>query len=164
MSSINSISHIPLFTVTSGNGQGLSETTIMRLLALGIDPETVEAETQAQVLIAQAEAAKNSSEQQQKQEHGGNLSEHNLMSEIKTLAQTVGVSVNDHESTDSALNKISIKIDEMAKDHFHKDKVQDYKAQLENLTQRVAKKDKAENNIFNTMNMVSISNKLILGL
>lgn len=68
MSSINSISqHIPTFVMTSDSGRVLSETTIQRLLALGIDPTTVTTETEAQILIAQAEAAKNQENPEQKE-------------------------------------------------------------------------------------------------
>lgn len=100
MSSISSINLISTSIAASSNGKHLSETTIMRLLALGIDPTTVTSETQAQILIAQAEAAKN---QNNNQEQGGHQQEK-------------------------------------------------HKAEL------------TQQNIYNTMDMISLSNKLILGL
>lgn len=99
MSSITSLHQIPSFITVSGSGKVLSEATIMRLLALGIDPSTVTSESQAQILIAQAEAASKQSDSQ----HGGKQQEEKHKSEL-------------------------------------------------------------QQNIFNAMDMVSLSNKLILGL
>ncbi len=101
MSSINSICHIPTFVMTSNDGH-LKQSTIERLLALGIDPTTVTTETQAQNLIAQAEAAKNQNNNPEQEEGGKQQEKH--------------------------------------------------KAEL------------LQQNIFNTMDMISTSNKLILGL
>lgn len=101
MSSITSISHIPTFVMTSNDGP-LKQSTIDRLLALGIDPATVTTEAQAQALIAQAEAAKNQNNNPEQEEGGKQQEKH--------------------------------------------------KAEL------------IQQNIFNTMDMVSINNKLILGL
>ena len=99
MSSINLISsHIPSFVMTTDSGRVLSETTIQRLLALGIDPTTITTETEAQIKIAQAEAARN----QENSQDGGKNQE--------------------------------------------------------------KQKEELQQNIFNTMDMMSISNKLILGL
>ncbi len=102
MSSISSIPHIPSFVMTTDSGRVLSQTTIERLLALGIDPSTVQTESQAQVLIAQAEAAKNQNNNPEQEEGGKQQEKH--------------------------------------------------KAEL------------IQQNIYNTMDMISTSNKLILGL
>lgn len=99
MSSINTRINIQSIAVTAYKHDELSASTKQRLEALGIDPSTVHSETEAQILIAQAEAARqqNNSGQQQ----GGNFS------------------------------------------------------------QRQAE---TQQNIFNTMDMISLSNKIILGL
>lgn len=101
MPSINSIPHIPTFMMTSNDGP-LKQSTIERLLALGIDPTTVTTEAQAQNLIAQAEAAKNENNNPEQEEGGKQQEKH--------------------------------------------------KAEL------------IQQNIYNTMDMISTSNKLILGL
>lgn len=98
MSSISSLNQVHSLVMTSGNPRKLSETTIQRLLALGIDPATVQSETEAQILIAQAEAAG----KQDNTENGGK--------------------------------------------------------------QQEKRKAELQQNIFNTMDMISVSNKLILGL
>ena len=82
----------------------LSHTTKMRLEALGIEPANVSSESQAQILIAQAEAAP---KQNNSREQDDNSKRRELIREAEILA---------------------------------------------------------EKNIFNEMNMVSISNRLILGL
>lgn len=105
MSSISSIASTQTYSITAGASQQcsvLKEETIQKLLALGIDPSTVTSESQAQLLIAQTEAAKNK-ENNPEQEEGGNQQEK-------------------------------------------------HKAEL------------LQQNIFNTMDMISLSNKLILGL
>lgn len=101
MSSINSIPHIPI-AMASSSGSTLKQSTIDRLLALGIDPATVTTEAQAQNLIAQAEAAKNQNNNPEQEEGGKQQEKH--------------------------------------------------KAEL------------LQQNIYNTMDMISINNKLILGL
>ncbi len=105
MSSISSIASSQSYGIIAGASQqcnALREETIQKLLALGIDPSTVTSEAQAQLLIAQAEAAKNK-QNNPEQEEGGNQQEKQ-------------------------------------------------KAEL------------LQQNIFNTMDMISLSNKLILGL
>lgn len=105
MSSISSIaSNTQSYAISAGVSQQatLKEETIQKLLALGIDPTSVTSESQAQTLIAQAEAAKNK-QNNPEQEEGGNQQEK-------------------------------------------------HKAEL------------LQQNIFNTMDMISLSNKLILGL
>lgn len=102
MTSINSISHIPSFVMSSG-GSTLSKETIQRLLALGIDPTTVTSEAQARYLIEQAEAAKKKENNDPDEQEGGKQQEK-------------------------------------------------HKAEL------------IQQNIYNTMDMISTSNKLILGL
>lgn len=102
MSSISSIHHIPSFVMATDTGRPLSQATIDRLLALGIDPTTVQTEAQAQILIAQAEAAKNQNNNPEQEEGGKQQEKH--------------------------------------------------KAEL------------IQQNIYNTMDMISVSNKIILGL
>lgn len=101
MSSISSISHISSFMMTSNDGP-LKQSTIERLIALGIDPTTVTTEAQAQSLIAQAEAAKNQNNNPEQEEGGKQQEKH--------------------------------------------------KAEL------------IQQNLFNNMDMISVSNRLILGL
>lgn len=162
MSSINSLNHIQSIAISSYKGEELSTTTKMRLEALGIDPSTVQSEAQAQILIAQAEAAQkqNNSGHQQ----GGNSSEQELMSEAKTLAQKVGADVSSQDKLEDITSKISEKIQVMANDPSQQKRAQQYQAELTSILQRAENLTITQQNIFNTLNMISVSNKLILGL
>ena len=74
MSSINTITHVSSFVISSGVST-LSKETIQRLLALGIDPTTVTSETQARFLIEQAEAAKKRENNDSEEQEGGKQQE-----------------------------------------------------------------------------------------
>jgi hypothetical protein len=148
---------------SSSSDSNISETTKMRLQALGIDPSTVTSESQAQILIAQAEAAKN---QSNTGEQGGNSSEQQLMSEAKELATAVGVSVSQSDSLDDIIDKISDQIQVMlnSNDESKVSMAQGYQTQLSNISDRVSNVQSTQQNIFNSMNMISVSNKYALGL
>ncbi len=160
MSSINSLNYIQSIAISTH--KELSTTTKMRLEALGIDPATVQSETQAQILIAQAEAAQkqNNSGHQQ----GGNSSQQELMSEAKTLAQKVGAAVSSQDKLEDITDKISEKIQVMANDPSQQKRAVKYQEELTLIVQKANIITETQNNIFNTLNMISVSNKLILGL
>lgn len=160
MSSINSLQSSII--ISFHKSDELSTTTKMRLEALGIDPSTVSSEAQAQILIAQAEAAprQNNSGHQQ----GGNSSQHQLIFEAKELASKVGATVSDQDKLEDMLDKISERINVMAMNPSTVQKAQGYQKELADLAQRANVIVITQQNIFNTMDMISISNKLLLGL
>jgi hypothetical protein len=162
ISSISSSTAQQIATSSCSNSQ-LSETTKKRLEALGIDPSTVQTEAQAQILITQAEAAKN---QQNSSQQGGNSSEQQLMSEAKELATSVGVSVSSSDSLDDIIDKISDQIQVMlnSDDQSKVSMAQGYQTQLESISDRVSNVQTTQQNIFNSMDMISVSNKYALGL
>ena len=160
MSSINNIcssSAIPGY-----RGDELSISTKLRLEALGIDPSSIKTETQAQIIIAQMEAAATSRAHEQKQ--GGNSSREQLKLEAKQLANKVGVRINDKDSLEDILEKISEKLNILGQNPTTADKIQQYQEELESIAQRADIIVKTQKNIFNQMEMVSVSNRLILGL
>jgi len=163
MSSINSISNQTAlaYSVSCNKSEELSTTTKMKLEALGIDPSSVTSEAQAQVLITQAEAAQKESNSGKE---GGNSSQQELISEAKTLAAEVGAAVSNQDSLENILNKISDKIGTMGKDPSNAQRVQKFQSELTSLAQRADVIISTQQNIFNTMDMISVSNKLILGL
>ena len=132
---------------------------------MGIDPTSVTSEAQAQTLIAQAEAAKqqNSSGQQQQ---GGNSSEQELLSEAKTLATSVGATISSNDSLDDMIDKISEKIQVMlnSDDKSQVSAAQGYQAQLASISDKANSISNTQQNIFNAMDMISLSNKYALGL
>lgn len=164
MSSISSISSAQAASVSTYKCDELSSSTKLKLEALGIDPTTVTSEAQAQSLIAQAEATKH--QNNSGQQGGGNSSEQELLSEAKTLASTVGVSVSSNDSLDDIIDNISNQIQVMLNsgDQFKISAAQGYQAQLASLSDRVDSVQNIQQNIFNAMDMISLSNKYALGL
>lgn len=160
MSSINYI-NIQSSAVSSYKGEELSNVTKLRLEALGIDPAVINNESQAKLIIAQLEGAqKKNGYTEQKQ--GGTGQE--LLSDAKNLAEQVGVSVSERDSSEDILNNIIKTLNTMSKDPAKAEFVQDIQDKLIIIAQRVNKIENTQQNIFNKMNMISISNRLILGL
>ncbi len=163
MTSINTICNKQSIAVSVYKGEELSITTKMRLEALGIDPSTVTSQAQAEILIAQAEAAQkqNNSGHQQ---GGGNSSHQELISEAKELAFETGANISGNDTLDEMLEKIAEKLNTLAKDPSKAQQVQSYQSRLINLANKADVTVHIQQNIFDTMDMISVSNKLILGL
>ena len=165
MSSIESCGHIQSLALsTYGQGDILKPSTRLRLEALGIDPSTVTSETQAQILIAQAEAAKNHENSDQQNNRGGNSSQQELISKTKKLASEIGVNIFKKDSLEKMIEKVSHELNLLEKNRLSKEKVQNYHKELSSLTQEAKMLSDTQQNIFNEMNMVSISNRYLLGL
>lgn len=166
MSSISSINSTQSAAVSTYKTQEeLSSSTKMKLESLGIDPTTVTSEAQAQALIAQAEATKNQQNAGQ-QQGGGNSSEQQLLSEAKSLASTVGVTVSSNDTLDDIIDNISAQLQVMMNsgDQSKISQAQSLQTQLASISDRADSIQSTQQNIFNAMNMVSISNKYALGL
>ena len=165
MTSISSINSLQAGAISTYKTEELSSTTKLKLEALGIDPSTVTTEAQAQTLIAQAEAAKQQNNAGQQQQ-GGNSSEQELLSEAKNLATEVGVTVSSNDSLDDIVDNISKEIQVMLNsgDQSKISSAQSYQAQLASISGRAEAIQSTQQNIFNAMDMISISNKYALGL
>lgn len=163
MSSISYIYSSQSASISNYKGEELSTSTKLRLEALGIDSSHVSTESQAQILIAQVEAApkQNSSGNQQQ---GGNSSREQLISEARVLAQNIGANYSNQDSLEILLEKISDKLYKMAKEPSQQEQVQVYQADLENIAWRADILVKRQQNIFNELNMISINNRILLGL
>lgn len=165
MTSISSINSLQAGAISTYKTEELSSTTKLKLEALGIDPSTVTTEAQAQTLIAQAEAAKQQNNAGQQQQ-GGNSSEQELLSEAKNLATEVGVTVSFNDSLDDIVDNISKEIQVMLNsgDQSKISSAQSYQAQLASISGRAETIQSTQQNIFNAMDMISVSNKYALGL
>ena len=155
MSSISSISSTQSMAVSAYKSEELSSSTKMKLEALGIDPSSVTSEAQAQQLIAQAEATKHQQNSQQQ-----------LISEAKELAAKVGVTVASDDTLDDITGNIADKIQAMM-DTGDPSKIkaaQEYQSQLASISDEADSITNTQQNIFNAMNMISVSNKYALGL
>lgn len=166
MSSISSISHSQAAAVSTYKSDELSASTKQQLEALGIDPSTVTSEAQAQILIAQAQAARHQNNSGYQEKQGGNSSEQELMSEAKELASTVGVTVSSTDTLDDIIDNISVEIQKMLNsgDKSKIEAAQGYQTQLSSISDRADSIQSIQQNIFNTMDMISVSNKYALGL
>ena len=165
MTSISSINSLQAGAISTYKTEELSSTTKLKLEALGIDPSTVTTEAQAQTLIAQAEAAKQQNNAGQQQQ-GGNSSEQELLSEAKNLATEVGVTVSSNDSLDDIVGNISKEIQVMLNsgDQSKISSAQSYQAQLASISGRAEAIQSTQQNIFNAMDMISVSNKYAFGL
>ncbi len=163
MTSISSIGSAAA-SLSTHKIEELSSSTKQKLEALGIDPTTVTSEAQAQSLIAQAEATKH--QQNSGQQQGGNSSEQELLSEAKDLASKVGAAVSSNDTLDDIIDNIAEEIQIMLNsgDQSQISQAQGYQAQLAEISDRADSIQTTQQNIFNAMNMVSISNKYALGL
>lgn len=165
MSSISSICSTQSMVVSAYKSEELSSSTKMKLEALGIDPSSVTSEAQAQQLIAQAEATKHQQNSQQQQQ-GGNSSERELISEAKKLAAKVGVTVSTNDTLDDITGNIAEQIQAMmnSNDPSKVKMAQEYQTQLASISDQADSITNTQQNIFNAMNMISVSNKYALGL
>ena len=164
MSSISYISNTQAMAVSAYKKDELSTSTKMKLEALGIDPTTVTSEAQAQQLIAHAEATKHQHNYQEKQ--GGNTSEQQLLSEAKELASKVGVTVSTEDTLDDITGNIADRIQAMmdSGDPSKIKKAQEYQTELGAISDKADSISITQQNIFNAMDMISVSNKYALGL
>ena len=165
-SSISSLSSAQAGAVSTYQNNTLSAATKQKLEALGIDPSSVTSEAQAQALISQAEATQHQQNANSEHNGGGNSSEQELMSEAKSLATTVGASVSSDDTLDDIISNIDTKIQAMLNsgDENQFKLAQGYQSQLASLSERADTVTSTQNNIFNAMDMVSVSNKYALGL
>ncbi len=165
-SSISSLSSAQAGALSTYQNNTLSAATKQKLEALGIDPSSVTSEAQAQALISQAEATQHQQNANSGNNGGKNSSEQELMSEAKSLATAVGASVSSDDTLDDIISNIDTKIQAMLNsgDENQFKLAQGYQSQLASLSERVDSITSTQNNIFNTMDMVSVSNKYALGL
>ena len=159
---MSSIRSIHSSSMVSYKKEELSALTKLRLEALGIDPSSVSTESQAQILIAQAEAVPKQNGLEKKQ--GGISTGEQLISEARELARNTGTLYSNQDTLETLLEKISETLHVMAKNPLNADKVQVYQAELKEIAQRADIIINIQQNIFERMNMVSISNRIILGL
>ena len=143
----------------------LSSETKVRLEALGITATDGMTESQAQAKIAEAEAQQNAQNQNNQQ---GNSSEAELLSEAKSLASSVGVSVASDADLSEILDDIGAELEAMLEDAENNPSVlsqlSNYLSQLSSLDSRYNSLQNAQASMYSAMNMISTNNKISLGL
>lgn len=136
----------------------LSEETIRKLIALGIDIESVSSESEAKKLIEQAE------KKQEKEIKKTNLShEEQLFERLKNLARKLNIVVTDNQTIEEVFNKIRDKIEELEK-NSNNSNINVIKAEFEIIEQEYKNVSKSGISLFSAMNIMSQNNRAALGI
>lgn len=184
---INAISSVNMYQTTAVQSVGavqmggLSKETIRKLKELGIDPNTVKTEAEAQALIAQAQKAKNSNNGQRVQGktdiqiQSMKEKSEDLGKRMEDLADKLGIKLSKTDSAKvsiekleqavkavtepNSVNKTTVvtnkKIDE--KPENLKEDLQDIKTKYEDL-------ERAKNSAYAGQDMMAMLNKMSLGI
>ncbi len=134
-------------------GQVLSETTRRKLLALGIDPSSVTSESEAKLLIENAQSKRQAVN---KTENTNSktvcTSESELITRAKQLASKIGVTVKENSSIEQILSDLSSKINRT------------YQGELDTIRNEYNTVKQNQNSMYAMLNMSANVNKVVLGL
>lgn len=181
ISGISSYNTAAISAVSMENG-GLSEETIKKLKALGIDPTKVKSEQEAKVLIAKAEGKNNSSQNLQVQKRGSQVDMLQLQMDIKDLGKKIGVDVLSIKNLDDVSKKLEIGVQEYVKaasaqGHVNaissknllnetklKHKPEDIQIKFKDIKSRIDEVKAEKNEMYAGQDMMSMLNRMSLGL
>ncbi len=151
----------------------ISASTKRKLESLGIDPALVSSESQALSLIASRQAEKSfdvyaANQEKPAEEQNGTSSESSLISEAKTLAEQLGISVSQEDTfeeiTAAISNEIRTMISEAAYNPQVLQQVQNYQAQLSQLTTQYNDITASNSSMYYAMDMQAASTRYMLGI
>lgn len=144
----------------------LSNDTKSKLEALGISATDGMTETEALALIAQAQASQRG--QNDGGEQSDNSTESEILSDAKSLAAEVGISVSSNDDISEILDDIGEKLEVMLEEAETNPSVLTNIAalfgELSSLDDRYDSFQSIQDGMFTAMSMVSTSNKIALGL
>ena len=169
MTTISSISSSSsaLSTTVSKQCSQLSDSTKAQLEALGITVTDGMTEAEAKQKIAEVQAQRQAQNQPQNQ-GGQSSSQSEILSDAKSLAAQVGVSVSSDADVSEILDDIGAKLESMIQeaqgDQNKLSQISSYFSQLQSLDEQNDYIQSSQNNLYAVMNMVSTSNKIALGL
>ena len=160
---------------TNANYQAsqISASTRRKLESLGIDPTLVTSESQALSLIATRESEKAfdlyaTQQEQPVEEQPSNSSESSLISEAKSLAEQLGLTVSQEDTFEDITAAISNAIRDMIGEAAYNpqvlQQVQNYQAQLSNLTTQYNDVTTANSSMYYAMDMQAANARYMLGL
>ncbi len=162
MASIYSISALGSSNNSSSSKtSNLSEETIRKLEALGIDVDSVSSETEAKKLIAEEEAKKSSSVEGE--ENNTMSEEETLFNEIKNLAQKLGITVSENDNIEDIFSKIESKLESL-KENSYNSNINVFQSEYEMLKRQFENMNSGESSILSAMDMISMSNRAALGI
>ena len=170
LSSVGYSNNNPEFQKTT-----LTASTKRKLESLGIDPTLVSSESQALALIAtrQGERSFEQYAVQQTENNSNNTQQSNstesdLISEAKSLAEQLGVSVENgatfEEITASISNAIYDMINRSANDPMALQRAQQYQVQLSQLTTQYNDVSSSTTNLYSAMSFQANNTRYMLGL
>lgn len=184
---VNAISSVNMYQTTAVNSVSavqmgtLSEETIRKLKELGIDPNTVKNEAEAQTLITQAQKAKtnNNGEKVQgktdTQMQSMKEKSEDLSTMIEDLADKLGVTLSKTDSAKVSIEKLEQSIKAISEpssmnkvgavtDKKIDEKPEDLKADLQDIKTKYEDVESAKNTAFAGQDMMAMLNKIALGI
>ncbi|MBR1425410.1 hypothetical protein IJ579_07605 [bacterium] len=158
--SINAINS-QLFLFTRANK--LRQVTRQALIALGIDPNSVSSEEEAQALIKQLLSQKVQTSQTSESKKTCSA-ESEIIARAKSLASLVGITLTEAQPLDKTFQDISDKIDSLSRDGDNYALVQECRSKLESLKEDYFYLKRNEGAVFAAMDFNANINKMLLGL
>lgn len=151
------------YKVSQNNKTFLSESTISKLKALGINPEEVSSETEAKKIIAEEKAKKKAEKTDNSNETKSTSQEEKLYERIKNLAQKIGINVNQNENINSIFSRIEAKFSEI-KENSYNSNFNILKSEFEMIKQQFKDITSGESSILSALDMISQNNRSTLGI
>lgn len=151
------------FKTIQSNKTFLSESTITKLKALGINPEEVSSETEAKKIIAEENSKKKAEKADNSNETKSKSQEEKLYERIKNLADKIGINVNQNENINSIFSRIEAKFNEI-KENSYNSNYNILKSEFEMIQQQFKDITSGESSILSAMDMISQNNRSTLGI
>ena len=152
----------------------ISASTKRKLESLGIDPNLVTSEAQALSLIAARHAEKSFEqyavvqEPAQQTEQTNSSSESSLVSEARSLAEQLGISISSDDSFEDITAQIGSAIQNLfersVNDPQALQRAQAYKAQLASLTTQFSDISNTNSSLYSAMSLQAYNTRYMLGL
>lgn len=142
--SVNAVNSVSSNSASSSSSATkLSQDTINKLKALGLDPSKYTSESQAQQAIKEAQ------EKQSPQKPSGSNNFSTVKTDVQDLASKMGLVFGSNDKVDDILDAISNKIDELkagaGTDETKLSQVNDYSNQYSTLSNEIAQMEAAKN-------------------
>lgn len=181
ISSVNMYQTSAVHSVNAVQMGTLSEETIRKLKELGIDPNTVKNEAEAQALIAQAQKAKqnNNGEKVQGktdiQIQSMKKKSEDLGKKMEDLAEKLGITLSKTDSAKVSIEKLEQSVKAVAEpnqmnkvgaitDKKIDEKPENLKADLQDIKITYDDVERAKNTAFAGQDMMAMLNKMALGI
>lgn len=141
----------------------LSEATIGKLLALGIDINSVSSETEAKKAIEEKEQENKTSKTNDENNKQAQSEAETLYNDIKNLARKLGINISKSENIEDILDKISAKLDSL-KDNSYNSNLNVFQSELDILKRQFKNLYAGESSILSAMDLLSQNNRAVLGI